>query len=90
MSGRIKYITVVGGILALLETGCTHYAAFPDLEEGVISDEQNVVYDDSIQNEGKKPVKKAKVVEEKIQKEQQKAEKTRQKKKLLKKKRKKI
>lgn len=76
MSGRIKYITVVGGILALLETGCTHYAAFPELEEGVISDEQNAAYDDSIQNEGKKPVKKVKVVEANIQKDQKKTEKT--------------
>lgn len=56
MSGKIRNTAVLLSLAAGVCAGCTHYAAFPELEEtrGVLSsDSQNAAYDDSSSLSGK-------------------------------------
>lgn len=49
MSGIIKKVSALA-LMAVFLNGCKHYAAFPEMEENegvLISDQQNVKYDDS-------------------------------------------
>ena len=47
MSGKFKNTTALLATVILMSAGCKHYAACPELEEGMASDEKNIAYDDS-------------------------------------------
>lgn len=76
MSENIKNTKILLLSIAVMVSGCTHYAAFPEVgEEGVLTaDEANVAYDDSREEKAKKAL--AQKPQEKVIKNKEKQEKT--------------